>query len=284
MVLRFVFILLVFAASGCATVTSEQKAKWNETIPVCYTESDCKAKWAAARQWVQSNSGYKIQIYSDDLIETYNSQQYDTKIAVSVTKNPVAKSPEGEQINVISVRISCGNIFGCIPTTHESIMSFNKFVSQAEINDARCYQDMLKNLDKPKLGIYPQFFNTKYIIKRVCSDSPASKGGIKVNDVLTKVKGQSIDKQKDLEDALNKLDFGENVQLSVLRDDFPQEMTIKIPEKQEMAKLLTNKKIESKGNSSEIEQKLEALSRLLEKGIITKDEFDSKKKQLLSEI
>jgi len=283
---RLIFIgsVLALIGSGCATVTPEQKAKWNETVPVCYSDSDCKAKWAAARQWVQNNSGYKIQIYSDDLIETYNPQQYDPKIAVSVSKNPVGKSEDGEQINVIAVKITCGNIFGCLPSVNESILSFNKFVSQAEINDPDCYRSMVTTTDKPKLGIYPQFFNSKFIIRRVCSDSPASKGGLKANDVLTKINAQDLYTEKNLENALSNIDFGDKVRVGILRDDLSQELSITVPDKQFILGLIQPKKEELNIQRPDVEQKLEALSRLFEKGIITNEEFESKKKQLLSEM
>lgn len=155
--------VIAFFSFGCSPITQAQKEKWNETLPLCYSESDCDAKWSAARQWVQNNSGYKIQIYSDDLIETYNSQQYDPKIAVSVSKNPIGKSSDGEQVNAIVVRISCGNILGCVPTVDEAINSFNNFVSQADINDPDCYINMLTNLEHPKIGTYGGFYKNKNI-------------------------------------------------------------------------------------------------------------------------
>ena len=65
--------------AGCATAPSAdmqaKQAEINRTIPVCVDEADCKAKWESAQLWVVHHSGYKIQLATDVLIETYNSNE-----------------------------------------------------------------------------------------------------------------------------------------------------------------------------------------------------------------
>ncbi|QCG64265.1 hypothetical protein [Pseudomonas veronii] len=45
------------------------------TIPVCISDKDCELKWSAARRWVLSNAGYKIQSITSDYIETHLIRQ-----------------------------------------------------------------------------------------------------------------------------------------------------------------------------------------------------------------
>lgn len=279
------FISISFLVSGCATITDKQRSDWEETIPLCFSDSDCKTKWAAARQWIQNNAGYKIQIYSDDLIETYNPQQSDPKIAVSASKNPIAKTQEGEQANMIAVKIYCGNIFSCIPSINESILSFNKFVSQAEVTDPACFESSLANLEKPKIG-YNSYTHkgVKRIVKRVCSDTPASRGSMKVNDVITRIGNKNISSEQDFFDASNSIDFGQTVEFAILRDNIPQVLTVTVPSKQEFEKLVETKDATPLNETPQVELKLESLRRLLDRGIISQDEFNVKKKQLLNEL
>jgi len=186
----YVFFLLVFYSlflNGCAPITQQQKDRWSETIPYCYSKPDCTAKWAAARNWVQNNASVKIQIYSDDLIETYNPSPNSPKIAARVTKEPNATSTTGDQSYYFGIKVWCNNIFGCIPTADESILSFNNYVSSIQDNDARCYKSTIDD-KKPKMGINMQLYNSnKYIIKKVCTESPAYKAGLQPNDVLYKI-------------------------------------------------------------------------------------------------
>lgn len=285
--LGLLFVLVGIILSGCATVSSEQRTRWNETIPVCSTDFACKTKWAAARQWVQNNSGYRIQIYTDDLIDTYNPAEYDPKIAVTVSKTPVGKTPSGHQVNTFNVQIRCGNIFGCIPTIEESILSFNKFVSQTEVNDPSCYTDMIDKADNARIGILPQYYNGKYIIREVCSHSPAQEAGLITNDVITKIENTAINNAEDANKAMDGLKHGKQVKIDVIRNGLAKTLTLNTPSKEYLESIISKRQNITTNVASkpvDTEQKLEALSRLLAKDIITKEEFDQKKKKLLSDM
>lgn len=277
--------ILVFAATGCATVTPEQQAKWGETAPICYTEPDCKTKWAAARDWIHSNAGYKIQIYSDDLIETYNSAYSDPKIAVRAAKKPLGKDAEGNTTNVINVTVSCGNMFGCVPSANEAITSFNHHVSQAEIEDPSCYSKMLRDSSSPKVGFYTQVFrNSKIVVKRVCRGAPGHLAGLQPNDVITAINGVRINNPDSYNHAGSNLRFGDKLNVEVLRDDRPLSLTIQLLSKEEHDQMRARSNATSQKDSMDVEKKLESLSRMLEKGLVSKDEFEAKKKQLLQDM
>jgi hypothetical protein len=283
---HWIFICLmmtsIFYLHGCATVSQQQKQAWHETIPICFTKADCDAKWAAARRWVQDNAGYKIQIYADDLIETYNPARNDPKIAVSVAKNPLATSSKGDKTYSIIVKVWCNNIFGCIPSSNDAIMSFNKYVSSAQAGDENCYNSILDE-NRPKIGIFYVFSNTnKSIIKSICQNSPAFKAGLQPNDVIIKVGNSIITERKDIELVFKKFVFGDTIVVEVLRDNIPQSYQVKLPSKDEVVLLMAPKNNKDITLQPNIEEKLESLQRLLKKGLVTQEEYEVKRKQLLN--
>lgn len=115
--------------AGCATDSPERQAKLAElqrTIPTCSSTEECNEKWEAAQLWVVKNSGWKIQIQSNVLIETYNSINHSPNIAVRVTKEPIG----GGKYNLL-VRVWCDNAFYCNPNTIDAALDFNRTVSLA---------------------------------------------------------------------------------------------------------------------------------------------------------
>ncbi|HDS2638199.1 TPA: hypothetical protein QID38_003675, partial [Klebsiella pneumoniae subsp. pneumoniae] len=113
---KVVIFLATLALAGCVSNSERQKqqAEIDRTTPYCSSQKQCDAAWAAARQWVSQNCGMKIQNYSSDYIETYNSPANSAAIACQVTKNPL---PTGA--SSINVRISCSNMFGCVPDVYQ---------------------------------------------------------------------------------------------------------------------------------------------------------------------
>lgn len=124
---KAIFTLLSLSLlAGCASMTPQQQAAFQQqmaaTQPRCSTQRQCEAAWSAARNWVTSNCGMKIQTMTDSYIETYNS--IDTSLACRVTKDP---EPSGGYS--LSIAVSCGNMFGCVPDAHDAALSFNREVS-----------------------------------------------------------------------------------------------------------------------------------------------------------
>lgn len=282
-------LCIIFMATtlvGCATVTPLQQEKWNESIPICFGDDDCRTKWAAARDWVRENAGYKIQIYSDDFIETYSPIGSDQKIAVSVTKKPLATYAAGVTTNGIFINVRCGNVFGCVPSHDQAITAFNRYVAQTEIVDWACYANMVASGDSPKIGMYPQIFmSKKMVIKRVCSGSPAGIAGLKPNDVIQSIDSVEISSDIQLDKALQGIKFGDQLKFNVVRDGQPLSLTVKLfsKEKQEQFRAQTIKSTAQTSNQ-DVEKKLESLARMLEKGLINKQEFEEKKRQLLQDM
>ncbi|MDX9688819.1 hypothetical protein [Halopseudomonas formosensis] len=115
---------------GCATTPSPaiqaKRAELEATTPICVDEQDCKAKWEAAQLWIVRNAGFKLQITTDVLLQTYNATGGSPLIAVQATKEPLG----GGKYKIV-VAISCDNIFGCVPNQWDAALAFNHAVAAA---------------------------------------------------------------------------------------------------------------------------------------------------------
>lgn len=113
---------------GCATMTPQQQAAFQQqmaaTQPHCTSTRQCQAAWSAARNWVTNTCGMKIQTMTETYIETYNSPETSTDLACRVTIDP---DPRGGY--TLSIAVSCGNLFGCVPDAHKAALAFNDTVS-----------------------------------------------------------------------------------------------------------------------------------------------------------
>jgi hypothetical protein len=118
------FFALSIALGGCATTPQAPLAP----APTCSTEADCTAKWAAARTFVLSHAGYKIETYSADFLQTFNPGEGDTQLAATVNKAPL---PGGGY--AIQATFFCGNVFGCTPSARDTLDQFNKAVAAAGV-------------------------------------------------------------------------------------------------------------------------------------------------------
>ena len=118
---------LIVALSGCAAMPSKADqakiAKFQQTIPTCSSDAECKAMWDAAQLWIVHNAGYKLQNVTDVLLQTYNPGPYDTDLAVEVTKEP-----QGNGVYKIVVKAWCNNLFGCTPNALDAELDFNSKV------------------------------------------------------------------------------------------------------------------------------------------------------------
>jgi hypothetical protein len=89
--------------------------------PICTTQSQCEIAWAAARQWVLDNAGYKLQQYSTDYMETYNSSDRD--LAARVSKVPV-----GDGSYRIVAKLWCSTDYGCAVRPDKAVEGFYEYV------------------------------------------------------------------------------------------------------------------------------------------------------------
>ena len=90
-------------------------------VPTCSTESDCDAKWEAARRWVARNAGYRIRTATSDSIRTGNAAESRFELAALVTKES-----RGSGRYRFNIRLWCANIFGCSPNRLVAMSDFNR--------------------------------------------------------------------------------------------------------------------------------------------------------------
>jgi len=233
---RIVFALTgmsLVILSGCVTISSQEQAAINESIPVCNGEIDCDAKWAAARRWVSDNTNLKIQISSDNLIETQKPDKNSSSLAARITKEP-SRIPG---LYEIVANVWCDNNFGCEPQRVDALMDFNKYVNSAMFRDTSAYKDSLQknNYSKPVMGI--SLIIGKPIVKDVYSGSPAEKAGIKNQDLLTQMAGKDILDLEDLKGILREISFGEEVEVTVMRESRLVPLKFKFPSESELQKI-----------------------------------------------
>lgn len=216
--------LLSFLIFGCVSQTNrnQQQEEIDRTIPSCSSQRQCDAAWAAARQWVTQNCGMKIQNYSDDYIETYNSVGDATKTSCQVTKNP---QPSG--VNSINIRISCANMFVCVPDQYQSVIEFNKYVGTAVNNFSPIkIGAMMGMADRNGQVVENPSYSFGMVVRSLEQGYPAYNSGLMIGDIVTSVDDERIRTQSDMTKAMEKYHSGDSVELKVLRKN--QEATIKI--------------------------------------------------------
>jgi hypothetical protein len=70
---------------------------------ICESKESCDILWSKAQIWVSENAGYKIQIATDSIIETYSARDYSTGYSIRLTKTPKENGKYELKLN-----ISCG--------------------------------------------------------------------------------------------------------------------------------------------------------------------------------
>jgi hypothetical protein len=131
MLMRSLLLLVVF--SGCVTMTPDQIAARNANAAMevtCDSPEDCEIKWAAALDWIQRNSHWKLRNVTDSLITTEGP--FDTTQAAF----EVTKFPRGGGVYEIRFRAACGNMFGCVPSILDLTASFKSSVGYRDMTVA----------------------------------------------------------------------------------------------------------------------------------------------------
>lgn len=81
--------------------------------------------WQKAQLWVAKNSGWKIQLSNDVIIQTFGPGD-STNVAYTITKEPLS-----QDTYKIVMEASCGNMFGCVPKSPtERLIEFNSYLKQ----------------------------------------------------------------------------------------------------------------------------------------------------------
>lgn len=123
-------LLATVAAVSLAACAAQGPQKPIAPTPVCTGKAQCTAEWAEARTFILQNAAYKIQTYSSDFMQTYNSINEDTGLAAQVNLQPMA----GGSYRVVA-SFSCANIFACVPNQWTTLDRFNRAVAAAGQND-----------------------------------------------------------------------------------------------------------------------------------------------------
>ena len=122
----FIGVIGTFALSGCATVDDATMARAAELASrevVCASEDECEIMWGRALNWVVEHSTYRIQMQTDNLIQTYGPSPNSPAPAYMISKIPL-----GEGRYRIDFRAGCDNMFGCQPDTTLAHGGFNAVV------------------------------------------------------------------------------------------------------------------------------------------------------------
>ncbi len=108
--------------TSCATSGYETAAPNQQTIG-CKDKADCDSKWSKAQVWLVNNSGWKIQIANDVVLQTYGPGD-STRAAFTLTK-----STNADGSGSINASAACGNIFGCVPRIPPQLDSLRSFIN-----------------------------------------------------------------------------------------------------------------------------------------------------------
>ena len=133
--MRCALLALVAAATltGCAAALVGPRPPvepWEmdeASAPVeCTGPIQCNTAWRAAQAWVVNNSGYKVQVVSDAIIQTYNAPAYSQSYAFTVTREP-----RGEGVERLFIVPSCGQAPLCALSSWRMSARFNRAMRQA---------------------------------------------------------------------------------------------------------------------------------------------------------
>ena len=83
--------------AGCASAPNpallEAEQFYRQSVPTCSSPKECEAKWAAARNWVLSSCGMRLQHVEADFLETYRSgDSANTDLYCRVTRTPISET------------------------------------------------------------------------------------------------------------------------------------------------------------------------------------------------
>lgn len=109
----------VLLLAGCAGNQPKLSATLQNALDsdlTCKGASECKLMWERATFYINETSGYKIQVYNDTIIQTFNSTEGSTKLAFSVAKEPL-----GNESYKMNVNAWCANMLFCRPNQYEAI-------------------------------------------------------------------------------------------------------------------------------------------------------------------
>lgn len=119
---KIVLFTIAALVAACAPIKREPvDLSWRDLTPqessdlgkavTCVGQERCAAMWRKAQTWIVNNSGWKIQIASDGIVQTYGPTDAGT-MAYRLTRRPL---PDGSE--VFELAASCGrsDTYQCRP-------------------------------------------------------------------------------------------------------------------------------------------------------------------------
>lgn len=95
---------------ACATPVSSPLMDEARQPLVCVSKPVCDRQWQRVQSWIAQNSGWRIQIANDVLIQTYGPGRNTTDLAFTAIR-------ENRDDGTASIHFTagCDNVFGCHP-------------------------------------------------------------------------------------------------------------------------------------------------------------------------
>ncbi|MEE8348158.1 MAG: PDZ domain-containing protein, partial [Acidobacteriota bacterium] len=90
-----------------------------------------------------------------------------------------------------------------------------------------------ENIRAGWLGIMPDFQSRDLRVARVIPESPAAIAGVQIGDVIVAIDDQTIQRRRDLAQAIRWKGSGSQLDLSILRDGQPYQLTTVLSERQD---------------------------------------------------
>ena len=89
----------------------------------CPSKEQCDRWWRTAQVWVVKNAGFKIQVATDAILQTYNPTAGASSWAFQVTR-----APDGATSEVFEIEARCGMYAACSPVYETVIADFKRAV------------------------------------------------------------------------------------------------------------------------------------------------------------
>lgn len=126
--MRILTLLVVAITSGCA-IAPQQKG-WTiddamaEAPIICSGKSQCDDYWRRTQYWISTHSGFKVQVATDTVIETYGAPNYSLRWAFSARREP---GPNGA--DMITISPSCGPAPICQESRVQLVRDAQRYIS-----------------------------------------------------------------------------------------------------------------------------------------------------------
>lgn len=125
-----IFTAAVAAAllAGCASgpnLSASEIAELHEPLE-CEGKAACDLMWRRTQAWIAQNCGYKLQVSTDTVVETYNPTPYSRRWACRAVRDPMTETRD--RINLIA---SCGPTPLCGRAPENVVAEFRRQMREA---------------------------------------------------------------------------------------------------------------------------------------------------------